>query len=404
MSASTSLGIAAGLGAALVGGAWLWRHQTEIATRRPVNEWTFTHVNRVMPTEPVQHAEQPRLLPTAFDEQLIRDVTYEYEGRRTLADLHRRTHTTGFLVLHRGRVLHESYPGVFGSPRTRFQLFSLTKSVTSILLGIAVERGEIGSTDDEIVSYLPDLRGCSYDGVTVEHLLQMSSGVGGIEDWTIPDAPINRFEKAVTTGGSVLDVIRSMAGESEPGTAFNYSTIDTHVLGWVLEAATGSSLARYAERHLWQPMGAETDAYYFLTRGKPRTALGGGSLNATVRDLARVGVIMASGGRVGETQIVPEAWVGRSRGSGVPHLQVGALIEGGGYAHYGYANQWWTLGGERGAFTGLGVHGQFLWVDPCSETVIAKTSAWNTPDDEEKDRETCAALAAIVLAVEARAS
>ncbi|MFT4165779.1 MAG: serine hydrolase [Microlunatus sp.] len=357
-----------------------------------------------MPTEPVHCADQPCLLPTALDDQLISEVTYEYGESRTLVDLHRRTHTTGFLVWHQGRVLHESYPGVFGSSRTRFQLFSLTKSVTSMLVGIAVERGEIGSTDDQVVSYLPDLRNSSYDGVTVEHLLAMSSGVAGIEDWTIPDSVINRFSAAVTTGGSVLDVILSTERVQAPGTAFNYSTIDTHVLGWVLESATGSSLARYAERQLWQPMGAETDAYYFLTRGRPRTALGGGSLNATVRDLARVGAIMARNGRVGETQLVPEAWVERSRGSALPHLQVGALNEGGGYPHYGYANQWWTLGGERRAFTGLGVHGQFLWVDPPSETVIVKTSAWNTADDEDKDRETCAALAAIVLAVEARAS
>ena len=404
MSARTSLGIAAGLGAVLAGGSWVWQHQAEIVTRRPFNEWTFTHMNRVLPTEPVHCAEQPTQLVSAPDDRLIAGVTYDYQGRHTIADLHRRTHTTAFLVLHRGRVLHESYPGRFASPPTRFQVFSVTKSVTSMLVGIALERGEIGSTDDQIVDYLPELRGSSYNGVTIEQLLTMSSGVGGIEDWTIPDSVINRFSAAVTTGGSVLDVVRSTERAHQPGTAFNYSTIDTHVLGWVLEAATGSSLARYAERHLWRPMGAETDAYYFLTRGRPRTALGGGSLNATIRDLARVGAIMAHGGRVGETQLVPAAWVERSRGSALPHLQVGALLDGGGYPHYGYANQWWTLGGERRAITGLGVHGQFLWVDPRSETVIVKTTAWNTADDEEKDRETCTALAAIVLAVEAAAS
>ena len=404
MTGGRSLTIAASLAAGVAGGAWLWRHQGEIATRRPVNEWTFTHIDRVMPTEPVRCGGLTRPLPVAPNERLIANVRYEYEGSRTLADLHRRTHTTGFLVLHRGRVLHESYPGAFASPQTWFQLFSLTKSVTSMLVGIAVRRGEIGSTADLVVSYLSELLDSGYDGVTVEQLLNMCSGVGGVEDWTVPDAPINRFETAVTTGGSVLDVIRSMGRVHEPGIAFNYSTIDTQVLGWVLEAATGSSLAQYAERHLWQQMGAESDGYYFLTRGRPRTAIGGGSLNATVRDLARIGSIMAGGGRLGETEIVPAAWVERSRGSELPYLQVGALLDGGGYAHYGYANQWWTLGGERRAFTGLGVHGQFLWVDPRSETVIVKTSAWNTPDDEERDRETCTALAAIVLAVEAQAS
>ena len=401
MRATKVLAATATTAAAIAGGAWLWRHQGVIATRWPINEWTFTHMHRVMPTEEVRRPARTRLLPAAPRPLPVADIAYTFDGREhRLDELHCRTRTTGFLVLHRGRLLHESYPGVFASPSARFQLFSLTKSVTSMLFGIALERGELASTDERVSEVLPQLAGTAYDGVTIAQLLDMRSGVGGVEDWTIPDAPIRRFETAVTTGGSVLDVIRSTPRVRAPGTAFNYSTIDTHVLGWVLEAATGTTIADYAEQRLWQPMGAESDAYYFLTRGHPRTALGGGSLNATVRDTARVGAIMAAGGRVDDVQLVPEAWVARSRGSQLPQLQPGALVDGGGYAHYGYSNQWWTLGGERRAFTGLGVHGQYLWVDPDSETVIVKTSAWNTADDEAKDRETCAALAAVVEAVE----
>lgn len=271
-----------------------------------------------------------------------------------------------------------------------------------MLIGIALERGEIGAITDRVADYLPELAKTGYGQVTLEDLLNMSSGIGAVEDWTVPDAPIRRFETAVSTGGSVLEVIRSTPKLREPGTAFNYSTIDTHVIGWLLEAATGRTLADYATERLWQPMGAEADAFYFLTRGKPRTALGGGSLNATIRDLARVGIIMASGGRVGDTQLVPEAWVARSRGSDLPHLQVGELTDGGGAPHYGYSNQWWTLGGDRGAFTGLGVHGQALWIDPDSETVIVKTSAWHDPEDDARDLETRVALEAVVEAVASR--
>lgn len=403
MRIGKTLGIAAAAGAAVAGGAWLWRNQGDIAFSRPINEWTFTHMDRVMPVDPVPRAATPRPLRQASVPLGVSGIRYEFEGQPySLPELHRRTHTTAFLVAQRGEILHESYPGRFASPSARFQLFSLTKSVTSMLIGIALERGEIGGLADPVTEYLPQLAGSGYDGVTLGDLLDMSSGVGAVEDWTVPDAPIRRFETAVSTGGSVLDVIRSTPRLRDPGTAFNYSTIDTHVIGWLLEAATGRTLAEYATERLWQPMGAESDAFSFLTRGKPRTALGGGSLNATVRDLARVGMIMASGGRVGDAQLVPEAWVARSRGSERPHLQVGALTSGGGTAHYGYSNQWWTLGGERRAFTGLGVHGQFLWVDPESETVIVKTSAWNDPDDDARDAETCAALAAIVDAVSSR--
>lgn len=389
--------IGAGVGLA-AGGYWLWRNQGELATRRPVNEWTFTHMNVVMPTETIQRPQRPAGLA---ERGVLPPVEYEVDGcTRRLSDLHRRTFTTSFLVVHRGLVLAEEYPGRFSGPGVRFQLYSLSKSITSMLIGIAVDRGEIDSIEDPVIRYRPELVGTAYDGPTVHHLLDMSSGAGGVEDWTIPDAPILRFQDAVTTGGSVLDVIRSLPRETTPGTRFNYSTIDAHVLGWVLEAATGRTLAQLATERLWHPVGAEHDGYYFLTRGRPRTALGGGSLNATTRDLARLGMLMAHGGRVGSEQVVPEAWVARSRGNDLPHLQPGAL-DAPDLEHYGYSNQWWTLGGPHRAFTGLGVHGQYLWVDPDRDTVIVKTSAWNTADDAERDRETVAALGAIVDQVEA---
>ncbi|MFT4231912.1 MAG: serine hydrolase [Leucobacter sp.] len=397
MARARTIALGAGLGSTAAGAVWLWRNQGEIATRRPVNEWTFTHMNRVMPTEAIP---RPATCRGLAERGLLPEIEYAFDGRvRPLSDLHRRTHTTSFLVVHRGRVLAEQYPGRFAHPGTRFQCYSLSKSITSMLIGIAIERGEIGSIEDPVTRYRPELSGSAYDGPTIAHLLDMTSGAGGLEDWTVPDAPILRFQEAVTTGGSVLDVIRSLPRVAEPGTAFNYSTMESHVLGWVVEAATGRTLAQLASERLWQPMGAEHDGYYFLTRGRPRTALGGGSLNASARDLARLGLIMANGGRSGSepgaVQIVPEAWVERSRGSAAPHLQVGALVAGGGYEHYGYANQWWTLGGPHREFTGLGVHGQYLWVDPDRETVIVKTSAWNTADDEARDLETVAAFRAI---------
>lgn len=386
----------AGLGA---GASWLWRHQADIAFSRPVNEWAFTHMSTVLPTEPVPRAATSRPLPS---EPGLRDFTYEHAGeRRTLADLHIRTHTTGFAVLHRGVLVREEYPGRFASRAARFQLFSLTKSVTSMLIGIALEEGALGSTADKVVSYVPGLAGSAYDGVTVEDLLHMSSGVEFVEDYADPESSFARFERAVSGGGSLLDVVRSLPRTTEPGGTFNYSTVDSQVLGWVLEGATGLPLSRYAHSRLWSRIGAEHDAYYFLTRGRPRTALGGGSFNASVRDMARVGLLMARGGELDGQRIVPASWVERSRGADAPHLAVGAL--GTDYpGHYGYANQWWTLAGERRAFTGIGIHGQYLWVDPDADLVVVKTSAWNTAEDEARDAETVAALSALVRHVEAR--
>ena len=143
---------------------------------------------------------------------------------------------------------------------------------------------------------------------------------------------------------------------------------------------------------MWTRIGAERDAYYGLTRSHPRTAIGAGALNATARDLARVGLVMVNDGVVDGRQLVPTDWVRRSRGTELAHLAVGALGPSG-YDHYGYANQWWTLGETCfHAFTGLGIHGQYLFVDPAADVVIVKCSAWPTEDDEARDRETIAAL------------
>jgi CubicO group peptidase (beta-lactamase class C family) len=395
-----TLAAATGLGAGLGAGAmWLWRNQTEIVTRRPINEWTFTHMDALMPTQEVPRSGAPCPLPRAARPL---PVVYEYGGRRrTMGELHETTNTTGFAVVHKGVLVHETYPGRFAGPHTRFQLFSLTKSVTSVLVGMALAEGEIGSLEDRVVDHRPDLAGTAYAEATVEDLLRMSSGAGDeyLEDYPDPSATINDFERAVTGGGSLLAVLKGVPAMVPPGTRFNYSTLDTQVLGWVLEAAVGMPIAEYAAGRLWDRIGAEDDAYYFLTRERPRTALAGGSLNATVRDLAKVGLLMSRGGVHEGERLLPEGWTERARGAGEPHLEVGGLGPTG-LPHYGYSDLWWTLGGERRAFTGLGIHGQFLWVDPDADVVIVKTSAWPTADDHERDAETVAALRAVVAYLE----
>jgi len=365
-----------------------WDRQGDLVMRRPFSEWTFTHMNWLMPTANVPRGTARPALP---ERPRPLEVTYRFDDRdHTLDDLHRRTFTTAFVVLHHGEIVHESYPGRFAGRRARMQLFSLSKSVTSLLVGIALADGVIG-LDDRVADHRADFTGTAYEKTTLADLLDMTSGVGDLEAWDVPDSGIKRFEQAVMGGGDVAEVIRSAPRTAEPGERFNYSTFDSQLIGWILEAATGRSLAEYAAERLWTRIGAERDAFYWLTRARPRTAIGGGSFNATARDMARIGLLMIGEGAIGGEQIVPADWVRRSRGSDLPHLAVGALGPSG-YDHYGYAGQWWTLGGAHQAITGLGVHGQYLFADPVADVVIVKCSAWPTQDDEARDRETVTAL------------
>ena len=394
--ATKAAAVGGGLAGAVAVGAgslWLWRHQVDVILGRPLNEWTFSHGRVIVPTENVPRSGPTRPLPVRLEPL---DVRYRYGGRdHRLSELHPRTNTTSFLVLHGGTLIHEVYPGRFAGSGVRVFLFSLSKSVTSMLLGVALAEGAISGVGDPVTLYRPDLAGCAYDGLSIEHLLDMCSGVGDLEDWTNPNALVNRFAEAVLGRGSVLDVVRSAQKFAEPGTVFNYSTLDSQVLSWVLEAATGRTIAGYTAEKLWAKIGAEQDGFYGLTRSRPRTALGSGSLNACARDVARIGLVMAAGGRLHGEQVVPAEWAARSRGRGQPHLEVSALGDSG-YPHYGYANQWWTLGGDHRAFTGLGIHGQYLYVDPDAHVVIVKTSAWDSADDEDRDAETIAAFRAVV--------
>jgi CubicO group peptidase (beta-lactamase class C family) len=361
-----------------------WERQGDLIMRRPFNEWTFTHMNRVLPSEPITKGE-PRPLPVEpADLGGLR-----YGAGYNLDDLHRRTFTTAFVVLRDGMLVHEAYPGVFARPGARMQLFSLSKSVLSMMIGIALAEKRITSIDEPVTAYRPDFRGTAYQDVTIAQLLDMTSGVGDLEVWDVEDSGIKRFERAVAGGGDVLEIVKGAVRSRTAGERFNYSTFDSQVLGWVLEAATGESLASYATRKLWQKVGAEHDAYYGLTRRRPRTAIGAGSLNATARDLARLGQVMADDGLAAGERVVPADWVRRSR---MPRHGVGTLGPSG-YPHYGYANHWWTL--DNGAFTGVGVHGQYLYVDPAARIVIVKCSAWPTQDDPERDSETITALKAV---------
>jgi CubicO group peptidase (beta-lactamase class C family) len=391
-AAGRLFGAAAVLGAG-AGAAWVWKNQAQLAMRRPFNEWTFTHTDTLLPTDKVSRPARVHALPGRSH---ALGVTYSFQGKeRDLGELHARTHTTSFLVLHRGEIVHEVYPGRFAAPGVRFQMFSLTKSVTSMLIGIAIAEGSIKDVTEQVTAYLPEFVNTAYDGATIENLLDMCSGAGGYEDYEDPNSTICQFERAITNGGDVHELVRDLDRTSEPGVRFNYSTLDSQVLGWLLEAATGLPLATYATSRLWEPMGAEFDAFYFLTRRQPRTAIGGGSMNAATRDLARLGLLMARGGELGGRRIVPEAWALRSRGRAVGHLEPGAL----GLdwpAHYGYSNQWWTLGGGRRAFTGIGIHGQYIYVDPDADVVIVKTGAWPVADDEDRDLECLTAFQAIV--------
>jgi CubicO group peptidase (beta-lactamase class C family) len=262
----------------------------------------------------------------------------------------------------------------------------MTKSITSVLVGCALADDYIDSLDTPISDSLPELKGGGYDGVSIRHVMQMRSGVDYQEryDFANPGtAASNHIAALVRNTARFADVARTLPRIHEPGELFQYKTIDTAVLGWLIERATGGSVAAYTASCLWEPLGAESDGYYIMD-GLPGVGreFSGAGFNATLRDFARFGQMMLDGGIADGRRIVSEDWVQQSTGpSGETGEQRG-----------GYGLQWWMVGQDN-AYAAIGLQGQYIYIDPATRTVVVKLSYY-PPGDNRADGEVQAFLEA----------
>ena len=301
---------------------------------------------------------------------------YKFEGKEySLNDYLRRNYATGFLVLHDDQIIFESY--LHGADqKSRFVSQSVGKSIASILVGAAVNEGKIQSIDDPVDKYLPYLKSSGYHGVSIRNLLTMSSGVSYSEDYRDPTSGAAMIGAALLTGKPTFqEFARSIrASGVKPGTQFQYQSVNTQVLGLLLEQVTGMRLNRYAEEKLWKKIGAQSDAFFYEAQAQPDTCAFA-CFNATLRDYARVGLMMMRGGTLGPERVVPASWVRESTTPGADYLKPGNL----GNDPLGYGYQWWIPPGDDGAFEALGIFGQSIYVNPKMHIVIVQTSAWPEP-------------------------
>lgn len=271
---------------------------------------------------------------------------------------------TSLLVLHEGWIVHERYH-LGTNPEDRRISWSMAKSFLSALFGVIEAEGAIGSLDDPVTDYVPRLVGTAYDGVTIRHILQMTSGVAFDEDYLDRNSDINRMGRVLALGGTMDGFAVNLTERAAPpGERWQYVSIDTHVLGMVLRAATGRDLPSLLSEKIIAPLGLERDPYYITDGEGVAFALGG--LNLTTRDYARFGLMFARGGAYDGRQIVPQAWVRASTSPSAPTPQ-GAL-------RYGY--QWWIpKDGPDGVFMARGIYGQYIYINPGRDVVIVATGA-----------------------------
>jgi CubicO group peptidase (beta-lactamase class C family) len=273
-------------------------------------------------------------------------------------------HIAGVMVLQHGRIRLQRYALGFG-PTQRWESFSVAKSVTSTLLGIALQRGDIHSMDDTLDSYIPELRDSAYGKVTVEQLLTMTSGVHWNEDYADPKSDVAQMylHPCVDGEAHVLSYLKNQPRQWPAGTHWNYNTAETDLLGILVQRATHQSLAAYLSQTIWKPYGMAADAYWIKDECDGSDT-GGSGLSATLADYARLGQFMLDGGRIAGRQVVASAWLDGAlrRQENVDEPDRG----------YGYL--WWT--DADGSYAAIGIFGQMVYVDPSRQLVIVQVAAW----------------------------
>lgn len=294
--------------------------------------------------------------------------------RWDVADWLEATHTTSLLILDRHGVAFEWYAADC-SPASLFLGASATKSVLAELVGLAVARGRLG-WDDRVTDHVPELATGGYRDTTLLDAITMTSGVDWVEDHRDPQSPASRLLQAFAGGGDSRALLPRIPGGVGPGRRFVYNTADSQVVDWVRERATGVAFPD-AVQELWDLLGAERAATVGLDGAG--VALAGGSLAASARDWARIGLLALTGTDAEGRRILPDRWTRDAfrpaadfTGPAVLPATITTLL--------GFGRHWWPVDHQGTVATADGSRGQFVYVDTEQHLVLVKTSRWPYAD------------------------
>ncbi|MDA8709610.1 beta-lactamase family protein [Gammaproteobacteria bacterium] len=328
----------------------------------------FMHMNKVFPSTPIKSSGALHIFETGTFEL---PEFYEMNGEQHhFLDALDYFKSDGLIVLHEGALIYENYWQGNSKDQPHIS-WSVAKSFLSALIGIAYHDGLIEDLNDPITKYLKDFNGTGYANVPIKDILQMSSGIIFNEDYGDYNSDINKFARALAQGTSMRDFAKALKNGKQPGTFNHYVSIDTQMLAMLLEEVTGQPVAKNLEDKIWTKIGMEHDAYYMVDDTGVAWALGG--LNATLRDYAKFGQLYLNNGQWNNEQIVPEDWVHASHKPDGPHLQPGENDLSSNTWGYGY--QWWIPGFPSTDYLAAGIYNQYIYIDPITNVVIAKTSS-----------------------------
>ena len=342
----------------------------------PYCHWAFHHVREIVPSAEIQN--------NPVDVWSLKSSSLNLD-KIDLDEAIIQTDTDALVILHNDEIVHETYRNGM-TARDPHILMSVSKSMLGLVAGTLIERNEI-KEDDLITTYIPELTKSAYSAATVRNLLDMRVGVLFDEDYLAKSGPIIDYRYAANWNPvpkdreagdlrSFMSILTEVDGSH--GSRFHYVSPNTDLLAWVFERATGIRYADLVSDRLWKPLGAEASGYITVDRIGGARAAGGKCFVA--RDLARVGMMMANGGQRQGKQVIPKKWLDDIVQNGDPQ----AWVEGDFYDEMGqremhYRSKWYVMRDSNPLIFGLGIHGQFLFIDPAKHLSIAWFSSQNNP-------------------------
>lgn len=369
----------------------------------PNNRWAFHHVREILPSEEISRSAGI----SAFDKSIIASVAgVSISGPAgedwSLQDWLEVSNSDALLVAHKGKIVHEWYidDAIETSPHI---VFSVSKSITATLAGVLVEQGLLDPAR-LVVEYLPELADSGYRDASLQQVLDMVVNIDFNEDYLATTGKFIEYRTATAWHPCGVDAIDQNLhdflcslgrADGEHGKVWRYKSPNSDLLGWVLERVGGERLASLMSRYLWQPMGAEADAYITVDRkGAARTA---GGICVLPRDLLRFGELVRNRGYANGQQVIPERWIedcsdGGSReawerGESAKEFPAGS-----------YRNKWYQTGNEHRAMLAIGIHSQWIYINPTTEVTIVKLSSQNEPLRPDLDNANMQAFANISAA------
>ena len=352
----------------------------------PYCRWSFQNVAELVPSATVGYPAggAKAVRPDAPDGIVVDDPA---SGRRISAsDYFALTEADCFLALKDSRPVASWCAGHadFDAPHV---IFSISKSVTGLMAGIAQADGAL-DPGAPVSAYVELPATCGYADARVRDLLDMTVAIDFDEEYLDADGAFDRYRRAMLWNPehagkpeTMETVLASLGrGEGEHGRRFYYASPNTDMLGLVIERATGLRFHRYLAERLWGPMGAQGAAY--VTVDRAGTARAAGGLCVTVSDLARLGQLVLDGGKARDgRQVVPAGWIDDLRNNGSREAwRIGNFADT--FENGRYRSCWYSADDDHNSFCGVGIHGQWIWADPETGVVMAKTASRNVPSDD----------------------